>query len=67
MYEFNYSSLLTAFCIKITDECCFKCKGYLHYKTKTSKNVSSEAQVKIFFYFIEKLCPVLEVSKVLLF
>ena len=35
-------------------------KGYLRYKTITFQNVSSEAQVKIFFYFVEKLCSVLK-------
>ena len=30
-------------------------KGYLHYKTILSQNVPSEAQVKNFFYFVEKL------------
>ena len=31
-------------------------KGYLRYKMITSQDVSSEAQVKNFFYFVEKLC-----------
>ena len=38
-------------------------KGYLHYKTITSQNVSSKAQVKVFFYFVEKLCSVLKIFK----
>ena len=38
-------------------------KGYLHYKTITSQNVSSEAQVKNFFYFIEKLSSVFKMFK----
>ena len=36
-------------------------KGYLRYKTITSQNVSSEAQVKNFFYFVEKLCSLLKI------
>ena len=35
-------------------------KGYLRYKTITSENVSSEAQVKNFFYRVERLCCVLK-------
>ena len=35
-------------------------KGYLHYKTITSQNVSLEAQVKT-FYFVENLCSVLKI------
>ena len=34
-------------------------KDYLLYKTTTSQNVSSEAQV-IVFYFVETLCSVLK-------
>ena len=33
------------------------------YKTITSQNLSSEAQVKIFFYFVETFCSVLEIPK----
>ena len=40
-------------------------KGYLRYKTITSQNVSSEAQVKNFFYFVEKLCSILKMFKVI--
>ena len=42
-------------------------KGYLHYKTITSQNVSSEAQIKNFFYFVEKLCSVRKILKLLYF
>ena len=43
-------------------------KGYLHYKTIASQNVSSEAQVTIFFFFFaEKLCPILKIFKFLYF
>ena len=31
-------------------------KGYLRYKTIASRTVSYEAQVKNFFYYLEKLC-----------
>ena len=41
-------------------------KGYLRYKTITSQDVPSEAQVKNFF-FMEKLCSVLEIFKFLYF
>ena len=44
-----------------------KFKGYLRYKTVTSQNVSSEAQVESFFYFVEKLCSVLKIFKFLYF
>ena len=37
---------------------------YLRYKTITFQN-ASEAQVKNFFYFIEKLCTVHKIFKVL--
>ena len=40
-------------------------KGYPCFKTITSQNVSPEVQVKIFFYFIEKLCFVLKIMKFL--
>ena len=33
----------------------FTLKGHLRYKTITSQNVPSEAKIKNFFYFIEKL------------
>ena len=42
-------------------------KGYLCYKTITSQNVSFEAQVNNFFYFVEKLCSVLKILKVFVF
>ena len=42
-------------------------KGYLRYKTITPQTVLSEAQVKIFFYFIEKLCSILKIFKFLYF
>ena len=42
-------------------------KGYLRYKTITSQNVSSEAQVKNFFYFVAKLCSVPKIFKFLYF
>ena len=32
-------------------------KGYLRYKTITSQNLSSEAQVKNFFYVVENYVP----------
>ena len=32
---------------------CDALKGYFHYKMKTSQNVSSEAQVKIFLFCIK--------------
>ena len=35
------------------------CKGYLCYKTITFQNVSSEAQTKNFFYFVEKSCSII--------
>ena len=40
-------------------------KGYLRYKTISSQNGSSEAQVKNFFFFLEKLCSVLKIFKFL--
>ena len=40
-------------------------KVYIRCKTLTSQNVSSEAKDKI--YFIEKLCFILEIFKVLYF
>ena len=45
----------------------FSIKGYLRYKTINSQNVSSEAHVKSFFYFIEKSCFILKVFKLLYF
>ena len=42
-------------------------KGYLDYKTITSQNVSSEAQSKNFFDFVEKVCFVLKKLKFLYF
>ena len=42
-------------------------KGYLHCKTSTSQNVSSEAQVKNFFYFVEKLCSFRKIFRFLHF
>ena len=42
-------------------------KGYFRYKMITSENVSSQAQVQNFFYFTEKLCPVLKIFKFLYF
>ena len=41
--------------------------AYLRYKTITSQNVSSEVQVKNFFYFVEKFCAVFKIFKVLYF
>ena len=43
----------------------FFLKGYLRYKMITSLNVSSEAQIKNFFNFLEKLCSVLKIFKFL--
>ena len=40
-------------------------KGYLLYKTITSQNVSPGAQVKNFYYFVEKFCSVLKIFKFL--
>ena len=40
-------------------------EDYLSYKTITFQKVSSEAQVKNFFYFIEKLCSSLKIFKFL--
>ena len=42
-------------------------KNYLHYKKITSQNVSSEAQAKNSFYFIEILSSVLKIFKFLYF
>ena len=42
-------------------------KGYLRYKAITSQNVSSKAQIKKFFYFVEKLCSLLKIFKFLYF
>ena len=42
-------------------------KGYLRYKTMSSQNVSSEAQIKNFFCFMEKLCSFLKIFKFLYF
>ena len=42
-------------------------KGCLHYKMITSQNVSCEAQIKNFFYFVEKLCSAPKVFKFLHF
>ena len=42
-------------------------KGYLRYKMITSQNVLFEVQVKKFFYFVEKLCSVLEIFKFCVF
>ena len=36
-------------------------KGYLLYRTLTSQNMPSDALVKNFFYFIEKLCKKLAI------
>ena len=44
-----------------------KFKRYLHYKTTASQNVLSDAQVKNFFYFIEKLSLVHKIFKFLYF
>ena len=41
--------------------------SYFRYKTVTSQNVSSEALLKNFFYFAEKLCFVLKIFKFLYF
>ena len=41
--------------------------SYLHYKTISSQNVSSETQVAFFFYFVERLCSILTVFKFLYF
>ena len=40
-------------------------KDCLHYKMVTSQNLLSAAQVKDFFYFVEKLCSVLKMFKFL--
>ena len=42
-------------------------KGYLRNKTITSKNKSSEVQLKVFFYFVGMLCFVLKIFKFLYF
>ena len=42
-------------------------KVYLYYKTITSQNVSSEAQSKNFFDFVEKVCFVLKKLKFCIF
>ena len=52
---------------KIRDRLFTSFKGYLHYKTIISENVSSEAQVKNFFYFVEKLYSTLKIFKLLYF
>ena len=36
-------------------------------KMRTSQNVSSETHVTNFFFFVEKLCPVLKIFKFLYF
>ena len=41
----------------------FSSNGSLRYKMITSPNVLSELQIKIFFYFVEKLCSVLKIFK----
>ena len=41
-------------------------KGYLCYKTITSQNVPSKAQIKNFFV-VEKLCSILKIFKFLYF
>ena len=45
----------------------FELKVYIRYKTITSQNMSSEEQIKNFFYFGEKLCPILKIFKFLYF
>ena len=40
-----------------------KFKGYLRYKTITSQDVLSEAQIKNFCYFVEKSCSILKIFK----
>ena len=40
-------------------------KDCLHYKMVNSQNLLSAAQVKDFFYFVEKLCSVLKMFKFL--
>ena len=45
----------------------FNVKGYLRYKTTASQNVPSTVQIKNFFDFIEKLCSVLKMFKLLYF
>ena len=42
-----------------------KFKVYPRYKTITSQNVPSEAQIKNFFNFQEKLCSVFSIFKFL--
>ena len=42
-------------------------KGYLRFKALTSENVLSKAEVKDFFFFVEKLCSVLKILKFLYF
>ena len=45
----------------------FILQGYLRYNTIISQNVLSEAHIKNFFYFVEKLCFVLKIFKFLYF
>ena len=45
----------------------FAFKGYLRYKTITSQIVLSEVQIKLFFYFAEKLCSIHKIFKRLYF
>ena len=42
-------------------------KDYLHYKRMTYQNLSSEAQIKGFFYFVEKLFYILKIFTFLYF
>ena len=44
-----------------------KFEDYVYYKTIISENVLFEAQVKIFFYIVEKLCSVLKIFNFLYF
>ena len=60
-------SLVYVLCFAITVGCCSGFKGYPRYKTVTPQNILSEAQVKNFFYFVEKLCSVLKIFKFLCF
>ena len=45
----------------------FYINSYLCYEMITSQNVSFEARIKIFFYFVEKLCSILKIFKFLYF
>ena len=56
-------------CVKVNIyfKLCICLKGYFHYKTISSQNEPSEAKVKNFFCFTEKLSSILDIFKFLYF